>query len=137
MTQMQLQASTRQRQGWTNLATVLLVQLGAFLFVVGWLVGVLLLWASDQWRLRDKVIGTVLIPGGLAVPIFLTFSPERCTTVIEGGIVRSEQCGHLSYVPWLDTTLLILLWVVSLISASWLVHSAREPEIDNPRSFLT
>ncbi|MFF8235045.1 hypothetical protein [Streptomyces caelestis] len=134
MTHIQLKVSSRQRQGWTELTTVLLVQLGAFLFAVGWLVGVLLLWTSDRWRLRDKVIGTVLIPGGLAVPIFLTFSPERCTTVIDGGIVTAEQCGHISYVPWLDTTLLILLWVASLVSAGWLIHSARQPEIDNSRS---
>ncbi len=43
-----------------------LLLFGGFAFVVGWFVGVFLLWNSTVWRLRDKILGTLLVPGGLA-----------------------------------------------------------------------
>jgi hypothetical protein len=33
---------------------------------VGWLAGLVLLWSSRAWTTRDKWIGTLVIPGGLA-----------------------------------------------------------------------
>ena len=33
--------------------------------MVGWFVGVGLLWSSATWRLRDKLLGTLVWPGGL------------------------------------------------------------------------
>jgi hypothetical protein len=44
---------------------------GGFLFVVGWFVGVVLLWSSRIWTLRDKLIGTLVLPGGLATSAFI------------------------------------------------------------------
>lgn len=47
---------------------------------VGWLGGVALLWLSPVWSLRDRLLGTVVIPGGLlgvwmvAAPYGQTFS---------------------------------------------------------------
>jgi hypothetical protein len=40
-------------------------------FLVGWLVGVVLLWSSTVWTLRDKLIGTLVIPGGLATALIV------------------------------------------------------------------
>ena len=65
----QPEASSRST-GW-ELATILLLLLGGFVFVVGWLVGVMLLWSSSVWTLRDKLIGTFVIPGGLAAGVVL------------------------------------------------------------------
>lgn len=56
--------------GW-EMATILLLLLGGFVFLVGWLVGVVLLWSSSIWTLRDKLIGTFVIPGGLAGGVLL------------------------------------------------------------------
>ncbi|MCW8384641.1 HAAS signaling domain-containing protein [Streptomyces justiciae] len=110
---------------WGPLGTVLLLQFGAFLCGVGWLTGVLLLWTSQCWRFRDKVIGTALIPGGLATPIFLTFKPQRCVSTTAVGPVTEEQCGHIVTTPGLDLTLLVALWAFSVGSTIWLVYSAR------------
>jgi hypothetical protein len=44
---------------------ILLLLFGGFLFVIGWLAGAILLWISPCWRTKDKVIGTLLFPGGL------------------------------------------------------------------------
>jgi len=43
-----------------------LLLFGGFAFGVGWLVGVALLWWSKTWSVRDKLLGTLVIPGGLA-----------------------------------------------------------------------
>jgi hypothetical protein len=42
---------------------------GGFIFVVGWFVGLVLLWSSRAWSVRDKWIGRLLIPGGLATTV--------------------------------------------------------------------
>lgn len=38
---------------------------GGFVAGIGWFVGVALLWASSTWRLGDKLLGTLVLPGGL------------------------------------------------------------------------
>lgn len=45
---------------------IVLLLLGGFVFLVGWLAGVVLLWSSNLWTRRDKLIGTLVVPGGLA-----------------------------------------------------------------------
>jgi hypothetical protein len=45
---------------------IILLLLGGFVFLVGWFAGVALLWSSSLWTRRDKIIGTLVIPGGLA-----------------------------------------------------------------------
>lgn len=46
---------------------------GLILPFVGWIVGVVLLWVSRVWTTRDKLIGTFVLPGGLAFPFFVFF----------------------------------------------------------------
>jgi len=117
-------ASARRGQ-WGPLGTVLLVQFGAFLWGVGWLTGVLLLWTSHTWRVRDKIIGTALVPGGLALPIFLTFKPESCTVTSTTGPLIEERCGQIVTEPGLDLLLLAGLWLISAGAALWLIRSGR------------
>jgi hypothetical protein len=45
---------------------IILLLLGGFLWFIGWIAGVVLLWSSSLWTRRDKLIGTLVIPGGLA-----------------------------------------------------------------------
>lgn len=52
-----------------RLTLVLLAVGGLVLPLVGWLIGVVLLWASSAWSTRDKLIGTLLPPGGLAAAV--------------------------------------------------------------------
>ncbi len=62
-----------------------LLLFGGFAFGVGWFVGVALLWWSKTWSVRDKLLGTLIIPGGLA-SLFIAM----------GGLVaipaRAETC---------------------------------------------
>jgi len=54
--------------------TVVLLLVGGLLIGLGWIVGVFMLWASPRWRTSDKLVGTLVWPGGLAavlvVPAF-------------------------------------------------------------------
>jgi hypothetical protein len=59
------------RRGAREWAAIVLLLVGGFIFGVGWLAGVILLWSSRAWTARDKWIGTLVIPGGLATSVAL------------------------------------------------------------------
>ena len=57
-------------------ASVLQVLLlaGGFLVGFGWIAGLILLWTSPSWTERQKLLGTLVLPGGLALlPILLVY----------------------------------------------------------------
>ena len=93
------------RRRWTDPAAVILLLIGGFT-IIGWFVGVVLLWISDAWNTRDKIIGTLVVPGGLAGslgvglassgvrgascgPVEITVAPGACATVpsTDGSVV--------------------------------------------------
>jgi hypothetical protein len=59
-------APMTNRRGTKEWAAIWLLLFGGFFFGVGWVVGLICLWSSDAWRTRDKWLGTLLVPGGLA-----------------------------------------------------------------------
>lgn len=59
------------RPGWQETAALVFLLVGGFLFIVGWFVGLVLLWTSSVWTARDKLVGTLIVPGGLALPAWL------------------------------------------------------------------
>jgi uncharacterized membrane protein len=60
---------TQKRAGWMEVAALILLPIGGIILpVLGWFVGVALLWSSARWTVRDKLIGTLVVPGGLALP---------------------------------------------------------------------
>lgn len=65
---------SRARAGLLEVGALLLLPLGGLVLpALGWLAGVILLWSSNAWNRRDKLIGTLVIPGGLALPVFALF----------------------------------------------------------------
>ncbi len=77
------------------LALIFLPIGGVLLPFLGWFVGMALLWTSRVWTSRDKWIGTLLFPGGLAVPFFLAVfatSGGSCPTVSGGTRVIQTTC---------------------------------------------
>ena len=65
-----LRAGLTDRRSWREWAAVILLPLfGGFAFGVGWLVGLVLLWSSRLWTTRDKLIGTLIVPGGIATAL--------------------------------------------------------------------
>jgi hypothetical protein len=81
------------RRGLREWAAVILLPLGGFAFGVGWLVGLILLWSSRLWTTRDKLIGTLIVPGGLATALFVLFASAS---------TESKGCSGL--LPTIDPT---------------------------------
>jgi hypothetical protein len=79
------------RRGVREWAAIVLLLLGGFIFGVGWLAGLILLWSSRAWTMREKWIGTLVIPGGLAtsvvIGLFVLVPPtKKLCYGIAGGI---------------------------------------------------
>jgi hypothetical protein len=72
-----------------EIAALILLPIGGIVLpVVGWLVGVALLWISDAWKTRDKLIGTLVVPGGLLLPLALGVlgsGSGSCIEISSGG----------------------------------------------------
>jgi uncharacterized membrane protein len=78
----------RYKPGWMEVGALVMLLIGGLVVpVVGWLVGVVLLWVSNAWNVRDKIIGTVFVPGGLGLSVFLLYSVES-----GGGIGLGTDC---------------------------------------------
>jgi uncharacterized membrane protein len=67
--------SRRREPGWQETGALIMLLVGGLVLpVIGWLVGVVLLWTSAIWNTRDKIIGTIFVPGGLGVVLLLGFT---------------------------------------------------------------
>jgi uncharacterized membrane protein len=55
---------------WHEPAAIVLLLIGGFV-IVGWPVGVVLLWSSPRWSVIDKLVGTFVLPGGLVASTFV------------------------------------------------------------------
>jgi hypothetical protein len=116
-----------------ELATVLaLLAAGVVLPFVGWFVAVAMLWASPRWRLQDKLLGTLIWPGGLGglalvcwlfVPAYLRNAWPTVVFAGAGSILES-------LIPWL--VLMAVAGVPPVLVAVRLLRSARRQETDVP-----
>jgi len=113
---------------------IILLFAGGFLAGIGWLVGVMLLWTSRAWTVREKLVGTLLVPGGLATVFLFVLLPlggtELCTSgsVTSGGVTRSvTHCtGATSTAERvLALILLALLLIGPFVGAVFLARRAR------------
>jgi hypothetical protein len=60
------------RAGALEITAVIFLLIGGVVIpFVGWVVGVILLWASPRWRRSEKLLGTLVWPGGLLAPVLL------------------------------------------------------------------
>src|SRR6266545_2058393 len=136
-------AEARERFGirpanpsWTDTAAVILLPIGGLVLpVIGWIVGVVLLWISDVWSIRDKLIGTLVVPGGLLLPLgmmVMAVGPAVSTScvVFPGGV--SGACGSRP-APLGGTVaasiLLALLLLAPLVVAVYLGRKLRRARL--------
>jgi uncharacterized membrane protein len=97
--------------GGREVVAILLLLFGALAVGFGWLAGVLLLWASPRWTVREKVVGTLVLPGGVVLPIILATEVASGTGSAGGGLVA---------------ILLVVVGVAApVLSAMWLARQAR------------
>jgi hypothetical protein len=101
-------------------AVVMLTVGSIVLPVIGWLVGVALMWSSDRWRLREKLLATLVVPGGLgAVGLALTVGTSvsscfQATTVTQVG--RAQQLPTSTGTCEQGSS-----WTDALVPAGWVI----------------
>ncbi len=90
-------------------AAILFIVVGSFVGPgIGWLLGVVLMWMSNEWTHRDKVIVTLLTPGGVGLALFalaadLAGSSSPTTSTSPGAlnyILAVFLCGALIGSVW-------------------------------------
>ena len=132
-----------RRPGFLDIAALVLVLVGGLILpVVGWFVGVALLWASAVWTTRDKLVGTLVVPGGLALPLFLamfaTYDVEgSCVEEIDpetfapipGTEVCTETGGPSEAMQILGPILFVVLLVAPLATTVYLARRMRRNEV--------
>jgi uncharacterized membrane protein len=131
------------RAGALELAAVLFLLLGGIVIpVVGWFIGVVLLWVSPRWTKRDKLLGTLVWPGGLLAPALLVIAgaaagllASSVTTCTSGDSVAAPvsssqetvtqaatHCttsGGIGLPPWLVITLGLILLILAVAGPLW------------------
>ena len=89
-----------------------MLTVGSFLLGIGWLIGVVLLWSSRRWRVGEKLLMTLVVPGGPGLlPVIGVFVPAQVCTSIDGG---PETCSGFAF----PVAVGIPLFIVSLIGPS-------------------
>lgn len=112
-------------------AAVILLLVGGFLLLIGWIVGVVLLWTSRAWTLRDKLIGTLVLPGGLALGyVFLAFGTLGAAQVCTQFQGQQPVChgGHSGPASALLLAGMVASVALPVLTAIYLARRA-----DNPR----
>jgi hypothetical protein len=107
-----------------------LLLLGGIAFVVGWFVGVAMLWKSPTWNVRDKLIGTFVLPGGILAALFLltrTESVTGCTRMKSPGLSPVSHCvtSGFSFSPPVGGTFLLVALVAPILCALYLDRRRR------------
>jgi hypothetical protein len=116
-------ASARRADAWVPW----LLLLGGFAFVVGWFVGVGLLWSSRTWQVRDKLLGTFVLPGGLFGLVVLTGRASSVTACSGSSQVGQRPVMHcvtsgFSFPLPVGILVLVIVLVAPIITA---VHLER------------
>jgi hypothetical protein len=62
------------KPGPLEVIALVMLPIGALVLpFIGWVVGVVCLWVSSRWTTREKVLGTLVLPGGLLLPLGFAF----------------------------------------------------------------
>jgi hypothetical protein len=117
----------RETKKW---AAIVLLLLGGFIVGVGWFVGLFLLWTSRAWTTRDKWIGTLVIPGGLATSVIVGLiaigePTKKFCTVSPGGAQRCTPApGQSSPASALGIAAFVVLVLAPIATAIYLARRA-------------
>lgn len=132
------EVSTRPPSTSLELAAVLMLTVGSFFPVVGWLVGLVLLWVSSRWTAAEKLLGSLVVPlgpGGVIVLGGLVSSTQTCSsggtvTQVSGSdaittVANTEVCTGFALPVWLGVPLFVVALVAPIIIAVVLYRRAR------------
>jgi uncharacterized membrane protein len=123
----------RRKATWLDPVAIILLLVGGFLWIVGWAAGVILLWLSDVWNVRQKIIGTLFVPGGLLAAFMYVSTPTdvvHCRSEVVRGLTVEVCEGTSDGSRILAWAILIFLVVAPIATAIYLgraLSRARRP----------
>jgi hypothetical protein len=124
----QPQPGSTTGRGVFEIVAVVFLLIGAFIVPgVGWIVGVVLLWVSKAWTTGQKVIGTLVLPGGLAAPVLAWLFPittETCTQTSSGDFDNLMVCTSGAPPLWVVVPLFAILAIAPVVTAIYLLRTA-------------
>ena len=118
------------RRGTAEWAAIILLLFGGFIFSIGWFAGLVLLWSSRAWTTRDKWIGTLVIPGGLATSVLIGLivtaeaSRQFCTGFGSGVQDCTPAAGSGPSPSLLGIVLVALLALAPIATSVYLARRA-------------
>jgi hypothetical protein len=103
-----------------------------------WPVGVILLWTSNAWNVRDKLIGTLVPPGGYLGVSFLLFagvgsysSSSTCAQPATGPMTCTYS-GPPGWLTTIGTVVGIFILVLPILTAIYLGLRLRQRNLARP-----
>jgi hypothetical protein len=118
------------KAGWKEVGALVLLPIGGVILpVLGWFIGIVLLWISDAWSTRDKLVGTLLFPGGLLLPValgVLASESSGCGTVVTPQLSpqpnSSTDCPPADGTGIWEVALVVMLVLVPLLTTIYLAR---------------
>jgi hypothetical protein len=101
---------------------------GVILPVVGWVAGAVMLLVSRRWTFRDKLVGLLVWPGGLALAVgLIVLAPTRQCVYVDdsAGHRHGGECTGTTIPGWLGIPLLVLAIIGPLLTAIYLGRRSR------------
>jgi hypothetical protein len=98
-----------------------------------------LLWASPRWRWPDKLLGTLVWPGGLGGVVFVGLVAVSASSGVAGpcsgnGMIANCTSGGGGMPAWVTILILVVAILAPFAVAIWLLSRARRvPEQAEPR----
>jgi len=101
--------------------------------VIGWLVGVILLWSSGLWGRSEKLLGTLIFPGGPGLAMLISgaafaLPSQSCSSSssVDGRVVTAEVCTGFALPPAVGITFLLFILIAPVVVAIVLLNRARQ-----------
>ena len=90
-----------RRVGAQQWSAIVLLLAGGFLAGVGWIIGLVLLWSLRAWSVREKLIGTLLVPGGLATAFYIGLwaGGRHAPAAARSACTQTARCAQSGAAP--------------------------------------
>jgi hypothetical protein len=118
------------RRGVREWAAIILLLFGGFIVGFGWIAGLILLWSSRAWTTRDKWIGTLVVPGGLATSVLIglvaTGAPTKhlCRGLVGGAQHCTSAAGPSNMSSILGVAVFAVLVLAPIATSVYLARRA-------------
>ena len=109
--------STRRLDG----IALWLLLLGGLLFVIPWVIGVFMLWQSPSFTTGNKLLGTLMLPGGLLAAGVFILQEITFTCHSTGNVCEAPLLAHGA----INLPILAILIVVPVVVVGYLSTVSR------------